>query len=393
MKNNQKNIRSSKLLFIVLLLLCMAKATSMKAQTGSSCSSAISLSTNTEHDDTTSFDTKWYSFTANDSILEILLKDISETEGGHVHIMSLYAGTCSGLMLLDQAFAYNDSTVTALGYSDSLRLIEDSLVINQVYYLKIERNAPSGVSCGICSGSNHGRLEYTLRIAPTILSVSFTFVQPDCYYPGCQPYYSGHLSGQASGNYQILVSQSGPFSAFNSSIDWVYMFDVNGGQVSPIPVPSTGTSNTIHLSGGTSYDIYLNIRIPCNTLGGVTTTITFSLIKRHLFQWFPVSTALLDITTCHSASAANSTLCLGSSTTLTATPPSTGTYTYSWSPATGLSNPTSAATTATPTTTTTYTCTITTTVSTCCPSIQDAVTVTVDQVSVKFTPDDDELCV
>ena len=77
----------------------------------------------------------------------------------------------------------------------------------------------------------------------------------------------------------------------------------------------------------------------------------------------------------------NTTVCKGSSTTLTAsTSGNTGTMSYAWSPATGLNTTTGTQVTATPTATTTYTVTGTATVGTCTATATKQVTVTVNEL-------------
>ncbi|MCS6979219.1 MAG: PKD domain-containing protein [Flavobacteriales bacterium] len=76
------------------------------------------------------------------------------------------------------------------------------------------------------------------------------------------------------------------------------------------------------------------------------------------------------------ASAANTILCEGGSTTLTA---AGGNGTYNWTPATGLSATTGATVTASPTTTTTYTVS-SPSLNPFCPAFEDEVTITVNPV-------------
>ncbi|HRO74517.1 MAG TPA: PKD domain-containing protein, partial [Crocinitomicaceae bacterium] len=127
--------------------------------------------------------------------------------------------------------------------------------------------------------------------------------------------------------------------------------------------PTTGANVTATPSATTTYTVTGVDASNCAGTSQVTITVT------------PIPT----VTT-----SANVALCLGETTTLTAS----GATSYSWSPATGLSAATGASVTATPMTTTTYVVTGTTNG---CSSL-DSVTVTVNPIPVVDAGADQNVC-
>lgn len=357
-------------------------AVPLVGQSGSSCATSRSINLNNVITDTSTTSSLWYSFVATDTAAIVVLHNLSDTAVGHLHELRLYSDSCANLQLLGVAYARNDSATITFGYSDSLTIRTSELIVGRTYYVKIDREASQFATCRTCSNYSNTPLAYSLSVLPIVTANSISFSGTQCILPGCITDQSGSLSVSNNGNYRIQVTQSGPYSYFGNILSWVVLVDNNNTSNTIYAIDATGNSLSFSLSNGTSYTVYLNGRVACNAIGGQTDIFTFVLQRQNIFNnWNTVASTNYSRTICESALPSNATICVGGSVALSALQ-TTGPYT--WAPSSSLSCATCQSPIATPSVTTTYTLSVANP-NTCCPIIQDQITVIVDAPTAYFT--------
>jgi len=367
---------------LILTLSFIFGAVPLVGQSGISCANARSINLNNVITDTSTTSSLWYSFVATDTATIVVLHNLSDTAVGHLHELRLYSDSCANLQLLGVAYARNDSATITFGYSDSLAIRTSELIVGRTYYIKIDREASQFTTCRTCSNYSNSPLAFSLSVLPSVTANSISFSGNQCILPGCITDQSGSLSVSNNGTYRIQVTQSGPYSYFGNILSWVVLVDNNNASNTIYAVDASGNSLSFSLSNGTSYTIYLNGRVACNALGGQTDIFTFVLQRQNILNnWNSVASTNYSRSICESALPASATICAGGSITLIAVQTSGP---YAWAPSSSLSCATCQSPIATPSVTTTYTLSVANP-NTCCPVIQDQVTVIVDAPTAYFT--------
>ena len=196
-----------------------------------------------------------------------------------------------------------------------------------------------------CSGGNNGAVDITVSGGT-----------PGYTYSWSNGPTTEDITGLGVGSYTVIVSDANGCTA---SSTFSVVAQSSGSSVTATATPSSicqGQSSTLDATGASTYTwspsatLSSSTGTPVTATPASTTTYTVSAVDGFGCQSITTVTVTVNPVPTTGVSPTSSTICEGSSVTLTAS----GATTYSWSPSTGLNATTGASVIASPTTTTSY---------------------------------------
>ncbi|GAB3872122.1 hypothetical protein GCM10028824_22140 [Hymenobacter segetis] len=208
----------------------------------------------------------------------------------------------------------------------------------------------AGSNSPLCAGGN------LLLTASTVPGASYSWTGPNGFTSLLQNPTIANVGVNRSGTYTVTANSNG-CSATSAVVVTVNALPT--ASVNPVATAiCAGQSITLNASGGTSYSWSPATGLSSSTVASPTASPTASTIYTVTVTNAAGCSSTAQATVTVRATpvltvSPNTTICAGSSTTLSAS----GAQNYTWSPSTGLNNPRSATPIASPTATTTYTIT------------------------------------